>query len=142
MLFVAFLILNCAPLKAYEPIYLKFAIMIQIKRVYDTPQKDDGYRVLVDRLWPRGISKENAKLDEWIKEISPSHELRTWFGHDERKWEDFKQKYREELKSQASLLKHLKSIEKEHTKVSLLFAAKTEARNNAVVLKSVLDGLE
>lgn len=116
--------------------------MIQIKRVYDTPQKDDGYRILVDRLWPRGISKENAQLDEWIKDLSPSHELRTWFSHDEEKWEDFKQKYREELKNQVALLKHLKSLEKEHTKVSLLFAAKTETRNNAVVLKSVLDSWE
>ena len=116
--------------------------MIQIKRIYDTPHIDDGYRVLVDRLWPRGISKENARLDEWIKEISPSNALRSWFDHDAKKWEGFKEKYLEELKNNAEHIKHLKSLEKQHNKISLLFAAKAEAYNNAVVLKYVLDNWE
>lgn len=116
--------------------------MIQIKRIYDVPHKDDGYRILVDRLWPRGISKETAQLDEWIKEISPSNELRSWFNHDEKKWEGFKQRYQEELKRQVDHIIYLKSLEKKHKKISLLFAAKTKAHNNAVVLKSVLDNWE
>lgn len=116
--------------------------MIQIKRIYEAPHKDDGYRVLVDRLWPRGVSKESAQLDEWIKEISPSDDLRTWFNHDAKKWQDFKRKYQEEIKNHVDHIKHLKALEKEHKKVSLLFAAKTEAHNNAVVLKSFLDDWE
>ncbi len=116
--------------------------MIEIKRIYDTPQKEDGYRILVDRLWPRGVSKEAAQLDEWIKDVSPSNELRSWFNHDEKKWEDFEKKYRKELESNIEHLKHLKSLEKKHNKISLLFAAKTENHNNAVVLKSLLDNWE
>lgn len=69
--------------------------MIKIKRAYDKPSKEDGYRILVDRLWPRGVSKDEAKIDLWLKEISPSNELREWFSHDPKKWEDFKSKYRD-----------------------------------------------
>lgn len=116
--------------------------MIQIKRIYESPEKADGYRVLVDRLWPRGISKDKAQLDEWLKDVSPSDDLRKWFNHDVKKWGDFKKKYQSELKKKAESLEHLKALEKEHKKISLLYAAKTTAQNNAVVLKSVLDELD
>lgn len=116
--------------------------MIAIKRIYDSPSKEDGYRVLVDRLWPRGVSKDQTQLDEWLKDISPSDDLRKWFNHDPKKWEAFTQKYKTELKEKSALLTHLKDIEKDHGKVSLLYAAKATDHNNAVVLKKVLEKLD
>jgi uncharacterized protein YeaO (DUF488 family) len=83
--------------------------MIKIKRAYQIPEEDDGFRILVDRLWPRGISKEKAKLDLWLKDIAPSNELRKWFGHDPYRWNEFKKKYREELRSKKVLIKKIKS---------------------------------
>lgn len=111
---------------------------IQVKRVYDPPSSDDGLRILVDRLWPRGLSKASVKLDEWIKEIAPSNELRQWFGHDESKWEEFQQRYFKELDSHSDLIEQL--LQKSHTgKLTLLFAAKDEEHNNAVALKNHLE---
>ncbi len=113
--------------------------MIFIKRVYDNFSDNDGYRILVDRLWPRGVSKEKAKIDLWMKEIAPTNNLRKWFSHDAEKWELFKIKYMEELKEKLSLLKEIKKIENNEKVITLVYAAKDENRNNAVVLKEVLE---
>jgi uncharacterized protein YeaO (DUF488 family) len=112
--------------------------MVHIKRVYEKPVKDDGWRVLVDRLWPRGLTKEAAKADLWMKEIAPSDALRKWFHHEERKWADFEKKYRAELKDKKELLAELKQMEKEHGTITLLYGAKDEKQNQAVVLRQVL----
>src|SRR5512146_1236784 len=111
--------------------------MIRIKRIYEPPAAADGRRVLVDRLWPRGMSKDEAKVDEWLKEIAPSDELRTWFGHDAAKWAEFSTRYREELKGHGELLDQLRA-EAHNETVTLLFAAKDEEHNNAVVLRELL----
>lgn len=111
---------------------------IKIKRVYEDYAKNDGYRVLVDRIWPRGVSKEAAKLDDWNKEIAPSTELRKWFGHKEERFEEFKKRYKKELENHREELKEIKSVTKEKT-VTLLYGAKYEKMNQAVVLKEVLD---
>lgn len=111
--------------------------MLQIKRVYEKPSADDGYRVLVDRLWPRGISKDKAKVDLWLKEVGPSNELREWFGHDPKKWIEFKKRYRAELKNNSEL-ENLKRIVQQHPKATLLFGARDVEHNQAIVLKEVL----
>ncbi|MBV2246729.1 MAG: DUF488 domain-containing protein [Lentimicrobium sp.] len=110
---------------------------IKIKRIYEDADSSDGYRILIDRLWPRGISKGDAKLDEWNKELAPSTELRKWFDHTPERFEEFKKRYREELKSQEDELKRLHSLAKSKT-VTLLYAAKDENMNNAVVLREIL----
>jgi len=111
--------------------------MVRIRRVYDEPAAEDGKRILVDRLWPRGIAKEKARIDEWLKEIAPSDELRKWFGHDPSRWEEFRERYRRELDAKTELLGQLRGLTKNGT-VTLLFAAKDEEHNNAVVLKDML----
>jgi uncharacterized protein YeaO (DUF488 family) len=106
---------------------------IKIKRVYEKPDKTDGTRILVDRLWPRGLTKAKAKVDLWLKEIAPSTELRKWFGHEPDKWAEFKKRYHAELKKngeQAALLKE----EIEKGVVTLVYGAKDEEHNEAVVL--------
>jgi uncharacterized protein YeaO (DUF488 family) len=113
-------------------------LMIRIKRVYEAPSVEDGYRILVDRLWPRRLSREKAKVDLWLKEIAPSDTLRKKFRHDPAKWEEFKGKYMEELRSKEDLLRKIKQIEEERGMVTLLCAAKDELHNNAVVLSIVL----
>lgn len=110
---------------------------IKLKRIYDDPSGDDGYRVLVDRLWPRGISKEVAKLDEWDKEIAPSTELRKWFDHKEERYVEFARRYREELKGKMESLDKLREKAK-HKTLCLLYAAKDPKINQAIVLKEVL----
>ncbi len=112
--------------------------MVKLKRIYDAPAPDDGRRVLVDRLWPRGIAKDEARLDDWLKEIAPSDELRKWFGHDPTKWEEFRERYRAELDSHGDLLAGLRDVAKKGT-VTLLYAAKDEEHNNAVVLDELLN---
>lgn len=112
---------------------------IQIERVYETPNNDDGYRVLVDRLWPRGISKEKAKLDQWLKEVGPSDELRKWFGHDPAKYEEFKKRYESELKTNPAF-KELKDLAASHSVLTLVYSAHDTEHNQAVVLKSCLEG--
>jgi uncharacterized protein YeaO (DUF488 family) len=94
--------------------------MIQIKRIHEQPTKDDGYRILVDRLWPRGVSKQKAKIDLWFRDVAPSNELRKWFGHNDGKWAQFKKKYADELKEEnkQELLDKLKQLEKEKTIIS------------------------
>lgn len=111
--------------------------MIKIKRIYDQPLDDDGYRVLVDRLWPRGVSKKEAKLDNWVKEIAPSTELRKWFNHKQERFEEFAQRYHEELREKESELNTLRKIAGNQT-LSLLYAAKDPDLNQAVVLREVL----
>ncbi|MCL5036011.1 MAG: DUF488 domain-containing protein [Chloroflexi bacterium] len=109
--------------------------MIKIKRVYDGTEKGDGYRVLVDRLWPRGVSKEKAKIDLWLKDIGPSDGLRKWFGHDPEKWKEFKKRYEMELKENEEAVDRLKHVIREEKTVTFVFAAKDEDHNNAVVLR-------
>ena len=111
--------------------------MIKLKRVYEAVGEDDGWRVLVERLWPRGISKEKARLDEWMKEISPSAELRKWYAHDVEKWIDFKEKYIEELSQKSVLVEELERLS-QHGTVTLIYAAKDEQHNSALVLKEYL----
>jgi uncharacterized protein YeaO (DUF488 family) len=112
--------------------------MLKIKRVYDPVSPDDGKRVLVDRLWPRGIKKEKAQIDEWLKEISPSNELRKWYSHDPAKWAEFKKRYKKELAEKSELLKRIKAEAKKQT-VTLLFSTKELELNNAVALKEILN---
>jgi uncharacterized protein YeaO (DUF488 family) len=112
--------------------------MIKVKRVYEKPERDDGWRVLVDRLWPRGMKKEDAHLDAWLKEVAPSNELRRWFGHAPEKWGEFQKKYRAELRKQKELIAELKQTEKKKGTPTLLFGAKDQEHNEAVVLAAVL----
>lgn len=111
--------------------------MIKIKRVYDEPDRDDGFRILVDRLWPRGLSKEKVKVDLWLKDVAPSDALRKWFGHDAEKWDEFKSRYFEELKGKKELVDLI--IEKARGGVTLLYGAKEEKYNNAAALKEYID---
>jgi uncharacterized protein YeaO (DUF488 family) len=112
--------------------------MVKIKRVYDTASRGDGKRILVDRLWPRGLRKEDARIDHWLKEIAPSNELRKWFGHDPAKWPEFRKRYAAELAENSGLLEELR-IEAGKGTVTLLFAAKDATHNNAVVLKELIE---
>jgi uncharacterized protein YeaO (DUF488 family) len=112
--------------------------MFQIKRVYETAAKEDGYRVLVDRLWPRGLTKAKAYVDLWLKEVAPSTELRKWFGHEPEKWPEFQKRYHAEMKAQPQAIAALRKLEKEHKKVTLLYGAKSEERNQAVALLKIL----
>lgn len=107
---------------------------IKIKRVYEQPSKDDGRRILVDRLWPRGLSKEKAGVDLWLKEIAPSTELRNWFGHDPGRWEGFKERYLVELKGNKEQTRLLKQ-ELDKGIVTLVYATKDEEHNQAVVIQ-------
>lgn len=110
------------------------------KRVYDDPAHNDGYRILIDRIWPRGVSKEAAKLDEWDKDLAPSTELRKWFDHKEERFEEFTKRYKKELHTQKDELKRINSIAKEK-RVCLLYGAKDKEHNQAVVLKSILENI-
>jgi uncharacterized protein YeaO (DUF488 family) len=112
--------------------------VIKIKRIYDPASRDDGKRILVDRLWPRGIKKNEAEINEWLKDIAPSDGLRKWFSHDPNKWQEFKNKYIKELKNNSELIEKLKAVAKKE-KVTLLFSAKDIEHNNAVVLKELLE---
>jgi uncharacterized protein YeaO (DUF488 family) len=112
---------------------------VAIKRVYDEAKESDGRRILVDRLWPRGLRKEKARVDLWLKEIAPSNELRKWFAHDVEKWGEFQARYQEELKSQAGPFALLKQ-EAAKGPVTLLFGAKDKEHNEAVVLQRILRG--
>ncbi len=112
--------------------------MIGIKRVYEEPAKEDGRRVLVDRLWPRGMKKEIAKIDLWMKEVAPSDAVRKSFCHDVKKWPDFRRKYQLELKKKEELIAELRKMEKEYGTLTLLFGAKDEEHNQAVVLEKAL----
>lgn len=111
---------------------------VKIKRVYEQAEKDDGYRMIVDRLWPRGLSKEDAHYDEWNKKIAPSAELRKWFAHDKQRFEEFSKRYRNELNAQQEELDRIRTIA-EDKPVTLLYAARDTAYDHAVVLRDVLE---
>ncbi len=115
--------------------------MILTKRVYGKPAKTDGFRVLVDRLWPRGLTKEKAQVDLWMKEIAPSDELRKWFHHEEGSWDEFEKRYKAELAKKKAPLRELQKLAKEHGRVTLLFGSKDERHNQAVVLAETLKNL-
>lgn len=110
---------------------------LQLKRVYEPAARGDGVRVLVDRLWPRGLSKEKAAVDHWMKEVAPSTGLRKWFGHDPDRWSEFKRRYKAELREHKDLLADLRKLNRQHT-VTLVFGAHDEEHNDAVVLHEVL----
>jgi len=111
---------------------------LKTKRVYEQPKETDGYRVLVDRVWPRGMSKKKANIDLWLKDIAPSSELRKWFSHDREKWPEFKDRYFRELQEKPKLLKSIRDKAKEG-RVTLVYGAKDEQFNNAVCLKEFID---
>jgi uncharacterized protein YeaO (DUF488 family) len=112
---------------------------INIKRVYDDKSQDDGYRVFIDRLWPRGVKKEDAHFDEWLKDLAPSTELRKWFDHDPDRFDEFRKRYKKELQEHKDDLDKLRKRAKTE-KITLLYAAKDREMNNAVVVKEILEG--
>ena len=115
------------------------AANVRLKRAYEPVDAADGTRVLVDRLWPRGVSKVDAVLDQWMKEIAPSTELRKWFGHDPDRWEQFCRRYSEELHQNAELLSQLRSLARQGP-VTLVYSAHDEVHNDAIVLRDVILG--
>ncbi|MDE2513276.1 MAG: DUF488 family protein [Alphaproteobacteria bacterium] len=110
---------------------------VQLKRAYDPPSPRDGTRILVDRLWPRGIRKAKARIDLWLKDVAPSTVLRQWFGHDPARWSEFRRRYRAELRRQPDALAQLRALAR-RGRVTLVFGARDERRNQAVVLKDLL----
>jgi uncharacterized protein YeaO (DUF488 family) len=111
--------------------------MIKLKRAYEKPARADGERILVERLWPRGLTRQRAKIDLWLKDVAPSAELRRWFGHDPDKWDEFRRRYQKELKDNNDLTKLLKRKAKAGT-ISLIYAARDEEHNGALVLQGFL----
>jgi len=110
---------------------------VRLKRAYEPAERSDGYRVLIDRIWPRGVSKERAHLDEWARELAPSSELRRWFGHDPAKFEEFRRRYRDELAAQGEKLRELRGRARKGT-LTLVYSARDVEHNDAVVLAEVL----
>lgn len=110
---------------------------LRLKRAYEPAQPNDGVRILVDRLWPRGLSKAKAALDDWMKEIAPSAELRKWFGHDPARWAEFQHRYRAELRGQSEALNRIRTLGRAGV-VTLIYSAHDEQHNNAVVLRDAL----
>lgn len=111
---------------------------VAVKRIYEPYSPQDGYRVLVDRLWPRGMKKDSAKIDRWLKEVAPSTELRKWFNHEPEKWPEFQKKYKSELKDNEAW-QELQQLSKQQKKLTLLFSTKEEKNNHAVMLSKLLD---
>lgn len=116
-------------------------LTIRIERIYDNPKTNNSFRILVDRLWPRGLSKDKTRIDLWQKDIAPSNTLRKWFGHDEKKWDEFKRKYFKELdkKSNSEVVDEIIRMAKEYSSITLLYGTKEERFNNAVALKEYLE---
>ncbi|HLR76561.1 MAG TPA: DUF488 family protein [Balneolaceae bacterium] len=112
---------------------------INLKRIYDDPAKEDGARYLVDRLWPRGVSKEDAQLDGWFKKVTPSDDLRKWFGHDPEKWDEFQTAYKEELSKKEEELNNVISTIEGKDPVTFLFGAKDTDHTHAIVLKEIVE---
>jgi uncharacterized protein YeaO (DUF488 family) len=110
---------------------------VRLKRAYEPPSAGDGVRVLVDRLWPRGLRKADAAIDRWLKELAPSSELRRWFGHDPSRWDEFRRRYRSELSAHTDLLNELRAMARAGP-LTLVYAARDEQHNDAVVLRDVL----
>lgn len=113
-------------------------MQIWLKRAYEKPEKHDGVRLLVDRVWPRGVKKEDAQIDEWLKEVAPSTELRKWFRHDPDKWPEFKERYFRELDKKKEVVERLQRIASSG-RVTLVYGAKDEHHNNAAALKTYLE---
>lgn len=112
---------------------------IKLKRAYEPPAAEDGTRILIDRLWPRGLKKANAAIDEWMKEIAPSTELRKWFAHDPKRWPEFQRRYKSEIRQHPEQFERLRALSR-HGPITLVFSARDEAHNDAVVLKDFLVG--
>ena len=112
---------------------------VKLKRAYEPPAVDDGTRILIDRLWPRGITKERAAIDQWMKDISPSTELRKWFGHDPARWDEFRRRYAKEVHQNAALLDQLRSLAA-HGPITLVYSAHDELHNDAVELRELILG--
>lgn len=110
---------------------------IRVRRIYEPPSRSDGVRILIDRLWPRGLKKQDAHIDEWLKELSPSTRLRQWFGHRPERWDEFRRRYAIELAQQAAKLRELRGLARSR-RVTLLFSAHDEEYNNAIALRDVL----
>jgi uncharacterized protein YeaO (DUF488 family) len=115
------------------------AANVRLKRAYERPARSDGMRILIDRLWPRGVRKADAKLDRWLKDIAPSTALRTWFGHDPARWPEFRRRYAEEIRRHPDELAQLRVLARKGP-ITLLYAAHDELHNDAVVLRSLLLG--
>ena len=112
---------------------------VKLKRAYEPPTADDGTRILIDRLWPRGVTKERAAIDQWMKDISPSTELRKWFGHDPARWDEFRRRYAKEVHQHAELLDQLRSLSREGP-ITLVYSAHDEKHNDAVELRELILG--
>lgn len=112
-------------------------MQVRLKRAYEAPEDSDGQRILVDRLWPRGVSKDEARIDQWLRDVAPSGELRKWFGHDPAKWVEFQRRYREELKDNPALAQ-LKELARKG-RLTLVYGARDELHNQAVVLAGLID---
>jgi uncharacterized protein YeaO (DUF488 family) len=114
--------------------------MFKLKRIYEPPEQSDGCRVLVDRLWPRGVPKGKAQIDLWMKEIAPSDALRKWFGHDPERWQEFEKRYSDELRKNPSPVRQLRQLVKRRGTVTLIFSAHDVDHNQAVALRAFLEG--
>jgi uncharacterized protein YeaO (DUF488 family) len=115
------------------------ASRIRVKRAYDPPARADGRRLLVDRLWPRGVRKNAAALDDWLRDVAPSSALRAWFDHDPTRWDEFRRRYAEELRKQRPLLQQLRRLARQ-APITLVYGARDESHNNAVALRRILLG--
>jgi uncharacterized protein YeaO (DUF488 family) len=115
------------------------AANVKLKRAYESPAAEDGTRILVDRLWPRGLTKEKAALGQWMKDIAPSTELRKWYGHEPARWQEFRRRYAEEIRQNADLLDHLRSFARQGP-VTLVYSARDKKHNDAVVLRDLILG--
>jgi|SRR6516162_5436464 len=115
------------------------AANVKLKRAYESPAAADGTRVLIDRLWPRGISKKQAALDQWMKDIAPSNQLRKWFGHDPARWNEFRRRYAAEVHKNPHLLEQLRSVARDGP-ITLVYSARDEAYNDAIVLRDLILG--
>lgn len=113
--------------------------MIRLKRAYEAPSPGDGHRILVERLWPRGVTKERASLDSWMKDVAPSSELRSWFGHEPAKWAEFRRRYREELRGRPQEIAKLVDLSQQGD-VTFVYGSRDEQHNAAVVLKDYVEG--
>ena len=113
--------------------------MIKLKRAYEKPSKDDGFRILVDRLWPRGVSKVEAHFDAWLKDVTPSPKLRTWFGHDPDKWAEFRRRYTAELEDDGEAVRELRDLVAEKKNVTFVYGAKDVEHTHVIVLKDFIE---
>jgi uncharacterized protein YeaO (DUF488 family) len=116
-------------------------VAISLKRAYDAPSSADGVRILVERLWPRGLSKEKAAVDVWLKQVAPSTELRRWFGHDAAKWDEFRRRYREELRERPDELERLRSLVRDGP-VTFVYGSRNREHNAAAALKELIESMD